>query len=37
MGASPLSLYPHQTVGVDFLFRCGRAVLADDMGLGSTR
>lgn len=31
------SLYPHQRAGVAFLSTTGRAILADDMGVGKTR
>ena len=30
-------LYPHQVDGIKFLTQHGRAILADDMGLGETR
>jgi SWI/SNF-related matrix-associated actin-dependent regulator 1 of chromatin subfamily A len=37
MDLSRFALYPHQSAGVEFLARRGRAILGDDMGLGKTR
>jgi SNF2 family DNA or RNA helicase len=34
---NPYALYPHQSIGVEFLKKKGRAILGDDMGLGKTR
>ena len=36
VGQLGFRLHPYQEVGVEFLWRAGRAFLADDMGLGKT-